>query len=297
MWFLPLLRHTRLPSQVATLLQTLVVLFVNPTLSNPSTIMLKTLACGAVTFAALYVGFKKVLKLTFTRWSDADVLIVSERLIDAIHASLATTAGIITVTSCKDVMRDSHWVLTSFMVFGYPYSAIDLYASYMSHYHTHRLRGNTVYNTHSLKTLKGFVSSYWLTVLHHLAVLGIFLPVGVFFRRGLGDFFIGCLFITELSVAFVAISKIIVQVGLANTRLHKINSILLLVSFMICRILIFPYMYWKYGQDFDIPLHKVPSHLPWHCNVGNLAILVPQIYWFYLQLKKAQRVFRHKKLN
>ncbi|XP_019716898.1 protein FAM57B-like [Hippocampus comes] len=257
--------------------------------------MLKTLACGVVTFAGLYVGFRKVFRGTFTRWSDADVLIVSERLLDAIHASLATATGVITATSCKRIMTDSHWVLSEFLVFGYPYSAIDLYATYMSHYHTQKLRGNSMYDKHSLITLKAFLSHYWLTVLHHLGVLGILLPVGMFYRRGLGDFFVGCLFITELSVAFVAISKIIVQVGLENTRLHKINSILVLITFVMCRILIFPYMYWKYGRDFGIPLHKVPSHLPWHCNAGNLAILVPQVYWFYLQLKKAQRVFRHKK--
>ncbi|XP_061682476.1 ceramide synthase-like isoform X2 [Syngnathoides biaculeatus] len=257
--------------------------------------MFKTFACGTVTFVGLYFGFRKVFRKTFTRWSDADVLIVSERLIDVIHASLASATGVITVTSCKNVMTDSHWMLNEFLLFGYSYSAIDLYASYMSHFHTHRLRGNSMYNKQSLTTLKAFLSSYWLTVLHHLAVLGILLPIGVFYRRGLGDFFIGCLFITELSVAFASISKIIVQVGLENSRLHKINSILVLLTFLMCRIFIFPYMYWKYGHDFGIPLHKVPFHLPWHCNVGNVAIFLPQLYWFYLQLKKAQRVFRHKK--
>lgn len=40
----------------------------------------------------------------------------------------------------------------------------------------------------------------------------ILVRVFQFYRRGLGDFFVGCLFITELSVAFVGISKIIVQV-------------------------------------------------------------------------------------
>ena len=42
-------------------------------------IMLSILACGTVFFPGLFYGFRKVLKSTFTHWSDADVVVVSER--------------------------------------------------------------------------------------------------------------------------------------------------------------------------------------------------------------------------
>lgn len=85
------------------------------------------------------------------------------------------------------------------------------------------------------------------------------------------------------------------QLGLDDIRLHRINGILVLVSFFTCRILIFPFMYWMYGQQFGIPLHKVPFHLPLQCNVGNLVILAPQVYWFILLLKKAKRLYQRQK--
>ncbi|XP_059187609.1 TLC domain-containing protein 3A-like [Centropristis striata] len=252
--------------------------------------MLTYLLCGGVVFPGLFYSFRKVLKHTLTHWSDADVVLVSERLVSAIHASLATAAGVTIVTSCRDVMTDSHWLVNGFVVFGAPYMAHDLFAMYLSHYHTQRVRGHS-HSDHSLQTVKAFLFRDWMLVLHHLTLLVIFLPITLFFRRGLGDFFIGCLFTAEFSTPFVSVGKILIQLGLDDTRLHRINGIIVLVSFFTCRILVFPFMYWMYGRQFGIPLHKVAFHLPLHCNVGNLVILAPQIYWFTLLLRKAQRLY------
>ncbi|XP_003459973.1 protein FAM57A [Oreochromis niloticus] len=207
--------------------------------------MLSALVCGALVFPGLFCGSRKVLKSTFTQWSDADVVCVSERLVSAIHASLATAAGVTVMTSCRDVITDSHWLVNGFVLFGVPYVVFDIYAMYLSHYHTQKL----------------------------------------------GDFFIGCLFTTEFSTPFVSIGKILIQLGLNNTRLHRINGIIVLLSFFTCRILLFPFMYWMYGRQFGIPLHRVVFHLPLQCNVGNLVLLAPQIYWFILLLRKANRLY------
>lgn len=254
--------------------------------------MFTALVCGAVVFPGLFFSFRKILTRTFTQWSEADVVSVSESLVSAIHACLATAAGVIVVTSCRDVMTDSHWLVNGFVMFGAPYMAYDIYAMYLSHYHTQRVRGHTSsYSAHSLQTVKAFLRKDCMLVLHHLTLLLVFLPIALFFRRGLGDFFIGCLFTTEFSTPFVSIGKILIQLGLDNTRLHRINGIIVLLSFFTCRILIFPFMYWMYGRQFGIPLHRVAFHLPLQCNVGNLVILAPQIYWFNLLLRKANRVY------
>ncbi|CAJ1066040.1 TLC domain-containing protein 3A-like [Xyrichtys novacula] len=251
------------------------------------------LACGAVVFPGLFYSFRKVLRQTFTNWTDADVVSVSERLVSAIHASLATAAGVRVVAACRDVMTDNHWLTNGFALFGAPYMAQDIYAMYLSHYHTQRVKGQS--SSHSFHTVKAFLKRDWMLVLHHLALLLIFMPVTLFFRRGLGDFFIGCFFITEFSTPFVSIGKILIQLGLDDTRLHRINGIIVLLSFFTCRILLFPFMYLMYGRQFGIPLHKVAFHLPLHCNMGNLLILAPQIYWFILLLKKANRLYLRQK--
>lgn len=255
--------------------------------------MLAALACGAVVFPGLFLCFRKTLRNTFGHWSDADVVSVSERLVSAIHASLATAAGVTVVTSCKDTMTDSHWMVNGFVSFGAPYMAYDIYAMYLSHYHTQRVRGHP--GSHSLQTVRAFLAKDWTLVLHHLALLLIFLPIALFLRRGLGDFFIGCFFITEFSTPFVSVGKILIQLGLDDTRLHRINGVVVLLSFFTCRILVFPFMYWAYGRQFGIPLHRVAFHLPLHCNLGNLAILAPQVYWFILLVKKANRLYQRQK--
>ncbi|XP_034024637.1 TLC domain-containing protein 3A-like, partial [Thalassophryne amazonica] len=214
------------------------------------------------------------------------------RLVSSIHASLATAAGLTDVTSCSDVMTDSHWLINWFVSFGASYMASDIYLMYLSHYYFQGVKGHaSAFSKHSLQTVKAFLIKDWMLVLHHLTLLLVFLPITLFFRRGLGDFFIGCFFTTEMSTPFVSITKILLQLGLDNTRLHRINGIFVLTFFM-CRILIFPIMYYVYGRQYEIPLHKVAFHLPIKCNVGNLVILVPQIYWFILLFRKSIRLYK-----
>lgn len=251
--------------------------------------MFTALICGAGVFPGLFYGFRVFLRRSFTGWSEADVACVSERLVSSIQACLSTAAGVTVVTSCRDVMTDSHWLVNAYVLFGAPYMVYDIYAMYLSHYHTPRVTG------HSLQTLKAFLRKDWMMVLHHLALVLIFMPITLFFRRGLGDFFIGCLFITEFSTPFVSIARILIQLGLDDTRLHRINSFVVLLSFFTCRILIFPYMYWMYGRQFGVPLHRVAFHLPLHCNLGNLVILAPQVHWFILLLRKACRLYLRQK--
>lgn len=255
--------------------------------------MLNAAACGAVLFPGLFCVTRKLLKSTMTHWSDGDVVCVSERLVSAIHASMCTAAGVTVMTSCSDVITDSHWLANWFVLFGAPYMAHDIYAMYLSHFHDQRGRGHAgaAPGGHSLRTVRAFLLKEWMLVVHHLALLLVFLPITLFFRRGLGDFFIGCLFTTEFSTPFVSLGKILIQLGLDNTMLHRINGVVVLLSFFSCRILIFPFMYWMYGRQFGIPLHRVAFHLPLRCNVGNLVILAPQAYWFVLLLKKAKRLY------
>lgn len=252
--------------------------------------------CGVVFFPGLFYSFRKLLQSAFPRWSDADVVSVSERLVSLIHASMAATAGVIVVTSCRDVMTDSHWLVNGFVMFGAPYMAHDIYAMYLSHYNNKK-KVKDHCEGHSLQTIKAFLKTDWMLVLHHLALLLIFLPITLFFRRGLGDFFIGCMFMTEFSTPFISIGKILIQLGLEDSRIHRINGIIVLLSFFTCRILIFPFMYWMYGLQYGIPLHRVAFHLPLQCNVGNLVILAPQIYWFTLLLRKAHRLYLRQRLK
>ncbi|KAJ3591287.1 hypothetical protein NHX12_009233 [Muraenolepis orangiensis] len=255
--------------------------------------MLCMLACGGLFFPGLYCGLRRLLRASCPHWDQADVVAVSERLVSSIHASLATVCGLVVVSSIRDVMTDRHWLVNSFVVFGAPYMAFDLFAMYLTHYHQQK-RLSIPDQKHSLRTVKAFLSRERLLVLHHLALLLVFMPIVLFFRRGLGDFFVACFWMTEFSTPFVSLGKVLIQLGLENSHLHWINGVMVLASFFTCRILLFPYMYWMYGRQFLVPLHRVPFHLPLHCNLGNLSILSPQVYWFGLLVKKARRLYLRK---
>ncbi|KAJ8280783.1 hypothetical protein GJAV_G00058930 [Gymnothorax javanicus] len=227
--------------------------------------MLYALSCGVLAFPGLFSLLRKVTPCIFKQWTEADVVFVCERLVSTLHAVLASTAGVLIITSCKNVMTDRHWLATDFVWVSTPYMSYDIGAMYLCHYYHNRVKGHA-----------------------------IFLPITLYFRRGLGDFFVGCFFTTEFSTPFVCAGQILIQMGLKDSWLHVLNGVMVLLSFFTCRIALFPYMYWAYGRHARIPFHLVPFRLPHCCNLGNLCILAPQIYWFVLLCKKARRLYlRH----
>ncbi|KAF7688707.1 ceramide synthase [Silurus meridionalis] len=259
--------------------------------------MWRVLLNGALLFPFLFLVFRKTLPLIFRRWSDADVVLVSERLVSSVHAIMATTAGIIVVSSCSEnVITNRHWLATSFVVsYGVPYMAYDVFAMYLSHYYRFQVKGHEDYRGHSLRTIGSFVRKEFLLVLHHIALLTILLPITLFFRNDHGDFFIGCLFLTEISTPFVSLGKILIQVGLQDCWLHKVNGCMVLLSFFVCRIALFPYMYWVYGAHYSLPLYAVPLHIPIYANLGNMCIFAPQLYWFILLCRKGYRLYMRQR--
>lgn len=85
------------------------------------------------------------------------------------------------------------------------------------------------------------------------------------------------------------------QLSLQDLWLHKLNGGMVLLTFFFCRIALFPYMYWMYGQHYSIPLYSVPFHLPLSANLGNSCILAPQVYWFVLLCRKGWRLYRRSR--
>lgn len=76
-----------------------------------------------------------------------------------------------------------------------------------------------------------------------------------------------------------------------NSVLHKVNGVIVLLTFFVCRILLFPFMYYAYGNQYGMAWYKVPFNIPIQCNMINATIMAPQIYWFRLICKKAIRLF------
>ena len=85
------------------------------------------------------------------------------------------------------------------------------------------------------------------------------------------------------------------QVECDNRFLTRTMDIATFLSFFICRILIFPYMFWRYSIYADIShWWYVPFHIPYVCTFGCTGLLVLQVYWMWYIVKIAIRTLQGK---
>ncbi|KAB0366974.1 hypothetical protein FD755_020298 [Muntiacus reevesi] len=249
--------------------------------------MLLPLAWGSLFFPGLFGVCTWGLRRARPAWTHHDCVMISTRLVSSVQAVLATGSGIIVIRSCSDVITDRHWLAREYVWFLIPYMIYDTYAMYLCEWY----RAGDQSSRHSLTIFRNFLSKNRLMITHHVFILLVLVPIAQKLRGELGDFFVGCIFTAELSTPFVSLGRILIQLKQQHTLLYKVNGILTLTTFFLCRILLFPFMYWSYGQQQGLSLLRVPFHIPFHCNVANAFLIAPQIYWFSLLCKKAARLF------
>nr|XP_028563763.1 protein FAM57A isoform X1 [Podarcis muralis] len=253
--------------------------------------MWQTLALGALFFPGLFAVSVRSLRWLAPAWSLKDRIVLSGRLVSSVQAMMATLSGIIVIFSCEDVVHDRHWIAREYMWVVVSYMAYDIYVMYLCHWHKCEEKGEA-HPKYSLASVNSFLQRERLMVTHHLFILIVLTPVATHFRGELGDFFVGCIYTAELSTPFVSLGKILLQLKMQDSALHKVNGVLVLVTFFLCRIVLFPFMYWAYGRQAGLPIYKVPFHIPLHCNVANALLIAPQLYWFALICRKALRLYR-----
>ncbi|XP_036402383.1 ceramide synthase-like [Megalops cyprinoides] len=256
--------------------------------------MLSILAAGSIFFPGLFLLSKRCLRqIPGLRWSEGDAVIVSARLVSSIQAIMASSAGYIIATSCDDIIEDQHWLTSTYILFAVPYFVYDIYAMFMCYWHKLQVKGHE--DDSGPKPIGAALTSYlrreFLMVLHHVVMVTVCFPVSVFWRQGKGDYFQGVMFLAELSTPSVCLGKILIQYKQQHTLLHKVNGGLMLVTFFICRVLLFPYLYYAYGRYASIPFYMVPFSVPWQCNLGAALLMAPQVYWFSLICRGAFRLF------
>lgn len=104
----------------------------------------------------------------------------------------------------------------------------------------------------------------------------------------------------EFSTPFVSLRSILSTMKLKESRLYLINGLLMLAAFFVCRLLMWPYVLWRYS----IAIRAANSwqafqYLPWGCKVCIAILFLPQLYWFQLMLRGAIKVsssFVHHKI-
>ncbi|XP_056627968.1 ceramide synthase isoform X1 [Triplophysa dalaica] len=259
--------------------------------------MLSILAAGSVFFPGLFLLSKRCLRsIPGLRWNEGDAVIVSARLVSSIQAIMASTAGYIISTSCEDIIEDQHWLTSSYILFAVPYFVYDIYAMFLCYWYKLQVKGHEVDNGSKSKALAvaGYLRREFLMVLHHVVMVTMCFPISVFWRQGKGDYFQGVMFLAELSTPSVCLGKILIQYKQQHRLLHKVNGAVMLITFFLCRVLLFPYLYYIYGRYASIPFFRVPFTVPWQCNLGAALLMAPQLYWCSLIFRGAFRLFTGK---
>ncbi|XP_005534133.1 PREDICTED: protein FAM57B, partial [Pseudopodoces humilis] len=217
--------------------------------------------------------------------------VLAARLVSSVQAVMASTAGYIISSSCHHVIDDQHWLAAAYPPFAVPYFVYDVYAMYLCHLQRAQVKGHGDAPLAPRAAAAAFLRQELLMVLHHAAMVLVCFPVATLWRQGKGDFFLGCLLMAELSTPFVCLGKVLILLRRQHTALHKLNGLALLVTFLGCRVLLFPYLYWAYGRHRGLALLRVPAALPPAYNAAAAALAAPQLYWFGLICRGAWRLF------
>ncbi|KAM9393234.1 TLC domain containing 3Ba isoform 2-T2 [Pholidichthys leucotaenia] len=207
---------------------------------------------------------------------------------------MASSAGCIIISSCKDVMEDRHWLTNAYILFATPYFAYDIYAMFLCYWHKLQVKGHEEAGNGVVlmaPAVPGYLRQEALMVLHHLFMVAFCFPVSLMWRQGKGDYFQGVLFLAELSTPAVSLGKVLIQYKKQDTLLHKVNGVMMMVTFFGCRVFLFPYLYYAYSRHASIPMYEVPLVAPWQCNLGAALLWPLQLYWFALICRGALRLF------
>ncbi|XP_029364813.1 TLC domain containing 3Ba isoform X2 [Echeneis naucrates] len=253
------------------------------------------IAAGSVFFPGLFLLSKLTLR-HLIGWTEGDAAVVSTRLVSSLQAVMASSAGCVVIWSCSDIMEDRHWLTDAYILFATPYFAYDIYAMFLCYKHRLQVKGHEEAGEElgGFRSVIGYLRREILMVLHHVFMVTFCFPASLLWRRGKGDYFQGVLFLAELSTPSVCLGKVLIQYQKQQTLLHKLNGVIMLISFFSCRVLMFPFLYYKYSRYASIPLCSVPLVAPWQCNLGAALLWPLQLYWFSLMCRGALRLFRQR---
>ncbi|XP_035770011.1 ceramide synthase-like [Neolamprologus brichardi] len=141
-----------------------------------------------------------------------------------------------------------HWLTDAYILFATPYFAYDIYAMFLCYRHKLEVKGHEEAGQSVGLMVIGYLRREFLMVLHHIFMVTFCFPASLLWRQGKGDYFQGVLFLAELSTPSVSLGKVLIQYKKQHTLLHKVNGVVMLLTFFGCRVLLFPYLYYAYGR-------------------------------------------------
>lgn len=286
---------------------------------------------GFVFFTSLYYFINDfVLKTVFGskivkkfKLTQADVYDTSNKIVSAVQAVLSCVSGaMVCLYSCpRNLLKTSHYISEAYAWFGASYFFYDIWSMYKVHCaqttsvvtpssasSSQVVNGESklksVCNNNNNNNGAGFWNNFKnffkyvrynpLIVGHHLFIGGFGFLVITYLRGGLGDCVFGFVYFMEFSTPFVSFRGILSRFGMKASKLYVVNGFMMLVTFFICRIVMFPYVIYLYANFIGKDILTAISTLPRGCKISIMILVFPQLYWFGLMLKGAKQVLKPK---
>uniref|UniRef100_A0A8C2T0E2 Protein FAM57B-like n=1 Tax=Coturnix japonica TaxID=93934 RepID=A0A8C2T0E2_COTJA len=189
------------------------------------------------------------------------------------------------------ILAARHWLAAVYPPFAVPYFVYDLFAMFLIHRNRRLLKGHknrpepTRNGTGTGTGTGSFLRKEGLMVLHHVTMVTVCFPIATvrIYGGSLWDFYAG-------AASPMKSSTPLPPYGRQHTTLHKLNGAVTLLTFLCCRVLLFPFLYGIYGRHIGVPLWRVPFNIPGSYNMAAAALLAPQLYWFGLLCRGAWRL-------
>ncbi|XP_075155014.1 ceramide synthase [Haematobia irritans] len=135
-----------------------------------------------------------------------------------------------------------------------------------------------------------YVFTHPVMMIHHIFVGTVGFLVVTYIRGG-GHCIYSYMFMMEFSTPFVSLRSILSTLGLKESRPYIVNGLVMLFSFFVCRVIMWPYVMWRYSVEINTTFWQAMVGLPIGCIFGILVLFLPQLYWFFLMSKGAMKVF------
>ncbi|XP_016951837.1 ceramide synthase [Drosophila biarmipes] len=140
-----------------------------------------------------------------------------------------------------------------------------------------------------------YVLTHPVMMIHHVFI-GTFGLLVVTYIRGGGHCIYSYMFMMEFSTPFVSLRSILSTMRLKDSRVYIANGLLMLATFFVCRVCMWPYVMWRYSLAIEAAsMWAAMCGLPRGCLVSIAILFLPQLYWFYLMVLGALKVFLPQK--
>ena len=76
---------------------------------------------------------------------------------------------------------------------------------------------------------------------------------------------------------------------------YVINGLLMLVTFFLCRVMLFPMLYLWYSTALSLSLSASLASIPLWCHLATLGLWFPQLIWFSKMVKGSIKILKDRR--